>query len=28
LYLLTYELLAGTGRAEPGIANWIPSTPT
>jgi hypothetical protein len=27
LYSLSYEILAGSGRTEPSVAKWIPSTP-
>jgi hypothetical protein len=27
LYALNYEILAGSGRTEPSVAKWIPSTP-
>ena len=28
LFTLNYEILAGSGRTEPSVAQWIPSTPT
>ena len=27
LFTLNYEILAGSGRTEPSVAEWIPSTP-
>ena len=28
LYTLNYEIVQGSGRTEPSVANWIPSTPS
>jgi hypothetical protein len=27
LFTLNYEIVQGTGRTEPSVAQWIPSTP-
>jgi hypothetical protein len=28
LFTLNYEILTGSGRTEPSVAQWIPSTPS
>jgi hypothetical protein len=28
LFTLNYEILQGSGRTEPSVATWIPSTPS